>query len=90
LSENLPRREVEHLPAGGCACRCCGGALRKVGEDITEILEYRPDRFEVVRHVPPAFSCRSCEATTQAPIPSLAIEHGGPGTGLLAHVLVSK
>jgi transposase len=90
LPENLPRRDVEHLPAAGCACTACGGALRKVGEDVTEILEYRPGRFEVVRHVRPAFSCRSCEAMTQAPMPALPIERGRPGPGLLAHVLVSK
>ncbi|SFL15699.1 IS66 family transposase [Falsiroseomonas stagni] len=90
LPENLPRRDVEHLPAEGCACRSCGGALRKVGEDVTEILEYRPGRFEVVRHIRPALSCRVCEAMTQAPMPSLPIERGRPGPGLLAHVLVSK
>ena len=48
LPENLPRRDVEHLPAAGCACQACGGVLRKVGEDVTEILEYRPGRLEVV------------------------------------------
>jgi len=72
LPEGLPRRDIEHLPAEGCTCRACGGALRKVGEDITEILEYRPGRFEVVRHVRPAFSCRTCEAmgeTATAPVP---------------------
>ena len=90
LPENLPRRDVEHLPAEGCACSACGGLLRKVGEDVTEILEYRPGRFEVVRHVRPAFSCRACETMTQAPMPSLPIERGRPGPGLLAHVLVSK
>ena len=90
LPETLPRRDVEHLPAEGCACRSCGGVLRKVGEDVTEILEYRPGRFEVVRHVRPAFSCRTCEAMTQAPMPSLPVERGRPGAGLLAHVLVSK
>jgi len=90
LPESLPRREVEHLAAQGCACEACGGALRKVGEDVTEILEYRPGRFEVVRHVRPAFSCRACETMTQAPMPSLPIERGRPGPGLLAHVLVSK
>lgn len=90
LPENLPRRDVEHLPATGCACAACGGVLRKVGEDVTEILEYRPGRFEVLRHVRPAFSCRSCEAMTQAPMPSLPITRGRPGPGLLAHVLVSK
>jgi hypothetical protein len=66
LPDSLPRRDVEHLPAEGCACRACSGALGKVGEDVTEILESRPGRFEMVRHVRPAFSCRACEAMTQA------------------------
>jgi transposase len=90
LPDSLPRRDIEHLPAEGCACAACGGTLRKVGEDVTEILEYRPGRFEVLRHVRPAFSCRSCEAMTQAPMPALPIARGRPGSGLLAHVLVSK
>lgn len=90
LPENLPPRDVEHLPAEGCTCRSCGGALRVVGEDVPDVLEYRPGRFEVVRHVGPAFSCRTCEAMTQAPMPSTPIERGRPGPGLLAHVLVSK
>ena len=89
LPEHLPRREVEHRPAA-CACTRCGGVLRQVGTDVTEVLEYVPGRFEVVRHVRPAFSCRSCEAMCQAPMPNLPIERGRPGPGLLAHVLVSK
>ena len=88
LPAHLPRREVVH--AGTCACPACGGALRQVGEDVTEILDYLPGRFEVVRHVRPAFSCRTCETMAQAPMPSLPIERGQPGPGLLAHVLVGK
>ena len=89
LPEHLPRRVVEHRPAE-CACARCGGTLRQVGTDVTEVLEYVPGRFEVIRHVRPAYSCRSCEAMCQAPMPSLPIERGRPGPGLLAHVLVSK
>ncbi|TAN58928.1 MAG: IS66 family transposase [Magnetospirillum sp.] len=88
LPAHLPRREVVH--AGACACPACGGALRQVGEDITEILDYLPGRFEVVRHVRPAFSCRTCETMVQAPMPSLPVARGQPGPGLLAHVLVGK
>src|SRR5205823_9693856 len=88
LPEHLPRTEIVHEPS--CVCPACGGAMRKVGEDVTEILDYIPGRFEVIRHVRPAFSCRSCEAMAQAPMPALPIEHGRPGPGLLAHVLVSK
>jgi transposase len=88
LPEALPRREIVHEPA--CACSVCGGALRKVGEDVTEILDYIPGRFEVIRHVRPAFSCRKCEAMVQKPIPALPIPRGQAGPGLLAHVLIAK
>jgi len=86
--EHLARREVVHEPS--CTCPACGGEMRKVGEDVTEILDYIPGRFEVIRHVRPAFSCRSCESMVQEPMPSLPIERGQPGAGLLAHVLVGK
>jgi transposase len=88
LPGHLPRSEVVHRP--DCACPACGSALRQVGEDVTEVLDYIPGRFHVVRHVRPALSCRSCESMVQAPMPSLPIERGRPGPGLLAHVLVSK
>ena len=88
LPAHLPRHEIVHEP--GCACPSCGGALRKVGEDVTEILDYIPGRFQVIRHVRPAFSCRQCESMAQAPMPSLPVERGRPGPGLLAHVLVGK
>jgi transposase len=88
LPAHLPRHEIVHEP--GCACPTCGGVLRKVGEDVTEILDYLPGRFQVIRHVRPAFSCRQCESMAQAPMPSLPIERGRPGAGLLAHVLVGK
>jgi predicted nucleic acid-binding Zn ribbon protein len=71
LPEALPRREIVHEPS--CACPACGGAMRKVGEDVTEILDYIPGRFEVVRHIRPAYSCRKCEAMVQKPMPSLPI-----------------
>src|SRR3546814_12897768 len=84
----MPREEVVHAAAGSCPS--CGGDMRRLGEDVTEILEYRPGRFHVIRHLRPKFSCRRCEAITQAAMPDLPIERGRPGPGLLAHVLVSK
>ena len=44
----------------------------------------------VIRHVRPKLSCRVCETIVQQPMPSLPIERGRPGSGLLAHVLVAK
>ena len=88
LPAHLPAREVVHEPS--CTCPTCGGDMRKVGEDVTQILDYIPGHFEVVRHVRPAFSCRRCESMVQSPMPSLPIERGQAGAGLLAHILVGK
>jgi len=88
LPESLPRDVVEH--AAPCACPKCGGSLRALGEDVTEVLDYVPGSFRVTRHVRPKLSCRSCESIAQAPVPSLPIERGLAGPGLLSHVLVAK
>lgn len=88
LPEHLPRQIELHEPA--CTCPNCGGAMRKLGEDVTEVLDYVPASFKVVRHVRPKLSCRVCETIVQMPMPSLPIERGKPGPGLLAHVLVAK
>jgi transposase len=85
----LPREERRHEPAG-CVCPDCGGKLHVIGEDTSEVLDYVPARFKVIRHVRPRFACRACESITQVPMPSLPIERGRPGPGLLAHVLVAK
>ncbi|HYZ20601.1 MAG TPA: IS66 family transposase [Rhodopila sp.] len=89
LPDALPRDVVEH--AAPCACPHCGGTvLRRLGEDVTEVLEYVPGAFRVTRHVRPKLSCRSCERIAQAAAPSLPIYRGLAGPGLLAHVLVAK
>jgi len=88
LPENLPREVIEH--AAPCACPNCGGALRSFGEDVTEVLDYTPASFRVIRHVRPKLSCRSCETIAQAEVPSLPIRRGLATPALLAHVLVAK
>jgi transposase len=49
LPEHLPRESVVHAPV--CACPDCGGALRDLGEDVSEILDYVPSHWKVIRHV---------------------------------------
>jgi transposase len=88
LPEHLPRERIVY-PAPS-ACPCCGGALHKIGEDVTETLELVPRRWKVIQHVREKFSCRSCESITQPPAPSHPIARGRAGPGLLAHVLFSK
>jgi len=89
LPEHLPRDVTEHLPNGGI-CGCCGKALHKIGEDITEVLDYVPASFRVKHHIRLKMACRACDTIKQASAISLPIEKGKPGPGLLAHVLTSK
>ena len=88
LPVQLERKEQVLSP--GEDCSKCGGNLKKLGEDVTEELEYVPGRFIVNKIIRPRMACSCCEAILQAPPPSRPIERGRPGPGLLAHVLVSK
>src|ERR1700720_410025 len=89
LPEHLPREVETHRPETSC-CPGCGGALREFGEDVSEVLEYVPESFKVIRHVRPKFSCGHCETVVEAPAPSRPIPRSYAGPGLLAHVLVAK
>ena len=89
LPEHLPREVQTYLPKQQ-ACPDCGGKLKPLGEDVSEILEYVPARFQVIRQVRPQLACACCERIVQAAAPSRPIERGMAGPGLLAHVLVSQ
>src|SRR3984885_1420159 len=89
LPAELPR-ETETIAPAQEACPDCGGALRRLGEDVSETLEYVPARFKVIRTVRPKLSCAGCSRIVQAPAPNRPIDRGLAGPGLLAHVLVAK
>ena len=88
LPEHLPRESVIHAPAD--ACPDCGTTMQRLGEDVSEMLEYVPARFKVIRQVRPKLSCACCQRIVQLPAPIRPIDRGLPGPGLLAHVAVSK
>ena len=88
LPEHLPRERIVY-PAPS-ACPCCGGMLRKLGEDVTETLEVVPRQWKVIQHVREKFSCRACEAITQPPAPSHPIARGRAGPAPAAQVLFFK
>jgi transposase len=89
LPEHLPREVHVHMPNAD-TCTACGGGLSKLGEDVSEMLEYVPASFKVIRHVRPKLCCTKCDVILEAPAPSRPIERGLAGPGLLAHVLVAK
>jgi transposase len=89
LPEHLPR-ETRKIPPKHTACPDCGGKLKPLGEDISEMLEYVPASFQVIRQVRTKLACGRCDKIVQAEAPSRPIARGMAGPGLLAHVLVSK
>jgi len=89
LPAHLRREVYTHLPEEE-DCPECGGILRKFGEDISEMLEYIPASFLVIRHVRPKLSCALCACVLQAPAPTRPMDRGMAGPGLLAHVLTAK
>ena len=88
LPPQLPRTEIHHEPASTtCACGC---QLIRIGEDVSEKLDYEPGRFSVERHIRGKWACRKCESVSQAPVAPHVIDKGIPTTNLLAQVLIGK
>lgn len=88
LPASLPRTIIAHEPESThCACGC---QMRRIGEDVSEKLDYTPGEFTVERHVRGKWVCRNCETMTQAPIPPQVIDKGIATSGLLAHTLIAK
>lgn len=69
---------------------CCGQAMRRIGQDVAEKLDYTPGVFTVHRHVRGKWVCACCQSLRQAPVDAHIIDKGIPTPGLLAHVLVAK
>ena len=88
LPAHLPRVEVRHEPQR-TVCRC-GCAMKRIGEDVSEKLDYTPGVFVVERHIRGKWACAKCQMLIQAPVPAAVIDKGLPTAGLLAQVLVAK
>ena len=88
VAEGTPRERIVLDP--GDDCPECGGTLRLIGEDVSEILELISAKLKLIETARLKKSCRRCEKITQLPAPSRPIPRSMAGPGLLAHVLVSK
>jgi transposase len=88
LPADLPHVDVHHEP-DSTTCKC-GCQLKRIGEDVSQKLDYTPGVFTVERHVRGKWVCAGCETLTQAPVPAQVIDKGIPTAGLLAQVLVAK
>jgi len=88
LPPHLPRRDVHHEPEStACGCGC---QMKRIGQDVSEKLDYEPGVFTVERHVRGKWACARCQKLVQAPVAPHIIDKGIPTAGLLAQVLVAK
>ena len=97
LPEHLPRVEIEHdLADGAKACPGCGEERSRIGQAVSEQLEYIPAMFQVLRHIRPKYACRRCDAAGESPHvvaaekPAQPLDKGLAGPGLIAFVATSK
>lgn len=87
LAPHLPRKEEVIVPEG------LPEDAKKIGEAVTEILEYEPATIYVRRIVRPKYVVSSNDEQTQisiAPLPTLPIPKSNAGAGILAYIMVSK
>ena len=95
--QDLPRQRIEiDLSEAEKFCACCGTAKQRLGQTLTERLDYQPASLFVQEYVRPTYVCRGCEHQGHDPqiakaiLPPEPIPKSGIGAGLLAHVIVSK
>lgn len=79
LSPQFPRTVIRHEPEN--TEYSCGCQLERVGEDVSEKLDYTPGVFTVEQHVRGKWACRQCEILIQAPVPTQVIDKGFPPQG---------
>ena len=88
LPPEFPRTPIHHEPDNThCQCGC---ALKRIGEDVSEKLDYTPGVFTVEQHIRGKWVCEDCETLIQAPVPAQVIDKGIPTAGLLAQVMIAK
>ena len=89
LPASLPREE-EVLAPPYALCPGCGVELRRIGEDVSEVLEIVPARLRVRRYVRPVMACRCCGDISQAAPPPLPIPKSNAAPSLLADIALAK
>jgi hypothetical protein len=73
---SICRGKTGKYPSKQIACPDCGGDLKNLGEDVSEILEQVPARLKLIRQVRPNLPCACCDRIVQAEAPSRPIERG--------------
>lgn len=91
LPQDLPKRTIIHDITEDDKLCSCGCQLTKIGEDITQQLEYIPAIVQILEHKKYKYACKQCEETiVTAKLPPQPIPKSIATPGLLSHIIVSK
>lgn len=89
FSKSLPREERRYDPPS-CNCPDCGGDMRLIGEDTSEMLHVVPEQYVVIQQVRTKYGCSACDQIAQAPAQERVIDKGIASAALIAQVIVDK
>lgn len=97
LDASLPRKEIVHdISDDEKTCECCGTDMHRMGEDVSEKLDFIPAKVQVIRHVRPKYSCRTCEQQgtesniKQAPVAPSMLPKSIATPSLLGQIITAK
>jgi transposase len=95
ITPELPRIEVLH-DIDSKTCTCCGNELHRMGEEVSEQIEFIPAEIRVIKHVRPKYSCRTCEregtevAIQIADVPDTLFPKSMATPSLVAQIISAK
>lgn len=92
LPAHLPRERIEYtLEPEERGCPDCHAICKRMGEAISEQLDFVPAQLMVKQHVRYKYACPYCkDYIIQAPLPNQPIDKGIAGAGLLAEIMINK
>jgi transposase len=91
LPEHLERQTVVLEPESVPPCEQCGRAPERIGEEVSEELEYVPAKLMVRRTVRPKYACRcGCGGVHIAPLPPRLLPQSKLGVALAVYLLLAR
>ena len=92
LNPALPRVEVIHdISDAEKRCAADGTTLERIGEEISEQLDYQPAKIRVIRNIRPKYACPCCRQGIKiAPVPSMLFPKSIATPALLAQITTAK
>lgn len=89
LPDHLPVVEVEHEP-DHTECQDCGTPMKRIGEEIVDLLGVVPLRYYVIRHIRAKMACPCKCGVKTAKMPKLPLPGTQASPVLLAYLMVAK